>query len=128
MFTKITHITVFVTNQDDALAFYQKLGFKMHTDASFGDIRWLTLCLPEQPDVEIALIKAEDEQELALVGKQSASKPLLSLETDNCRQDYERLLQAGVTFLEAPTERPWGIAAVMQDIYGNIIYMCQHSA
>lgn len=126
MLTKITHITLFVENQDAALAFYQKLGFIVHTDADFGPMRWLTLCLPEQKDLELVLMKAETEAEKALVGKQAAAKPLLSFESTDCFKDYERLKNLGVLFVEEPKSQPWGIGAVLQDVDGNLIYMCQH--
>jgi len=125
MFTKITHITLFVHDQDKALDFYKKLGFAVHTDAQFGEMRWLTLHLPEQKDVELALIKAETEQEKVLVGKQGASKPLLSFESNNCNHDYETLKNNGIKFIEAPTEQPWGISMAFEDVYGNMIYICQ---
>src|SRR5438105_2350383 len=125
MITKITHLSIFVTNQDEALQFYKKLGFSLHTDEQFGDLRWLTLCLPQQSDVEIALILAATPEEKALVGKQAASKPLFSVETDDCKRDYEILKAHGVTFLEAPAEQPWGISTALKDLYGNTIYMCQ---
>lgn len=125
MFTKITHITVFVVDQEKALAFYTKLGFSVHTDAQFGPMRWLTLCLPEQKDVELALLEAETEAEKALVGKQADQKPFITLETDNCQADYERLSNDGVTFLAKPTEEPWGTSAALKDPYGNLIYICQ---
>ena len=125
MFTKITHITLFVSNQDDALNFYKKLGFVIHTDANFGEMRWLTICLPSQKDMEVALIKAENETEKALVGKQAGDKPLLSLESDDCQKDYEVLSLVGIKFLEKPAQQPWGISTTLQDLYGNMIYICQ---
>lgn len=125
MFTKITHITLFVTNQDDALNFYKKLGFEVHTDANFGEMRWLTICLPSQKDMEIALIKAENDAEKTLVGKQAGNKPLLSLESNDCQKDYEMLSNTGIKFLEKPAEQPWGISTALQDLYGNMIYICQ---
>jgi len=58
MITKMNHVSVFVLNQDSAYEFYvNKLGFKVHTDAPMGrDMRWLTVCPPEQPDLEITLL------------------------------------------------------------------------
>jgi len=125
MLTKITHITVFVTNQDEALAFYKKLGFTVHTDAQFGTMRWLTLHLPEQKDVELILMLAESEAEKALVGKQGADKPVISFETTDCYKDYEQLKIAGVLFTEEPAQQPWGIAVGFKDLYGNVLYMAQ---
>lgn len=125
MIAKITHITMFVTNQDDALAFYKKLGFTVHTDAQFGPMRWLTLHLPSQKDMELVLMLAESPEEKALVGKQAALKPLISFETTDCQADYEKLKAAGVEFPEAPAEQPWGISVGFMDLYGNALYMCQ---
>jgi catechol 2,3-dioxygenase-like lactoylglutathione lyase family enzyme len=52
MIRKMSHATIFVNNQDEALEFYRdKLGFKVHTDAMVGaDFRWLTICTDDQPD------------------------------------------------------------------------------
>jgi catechol 2,3-dioxygenase-like lactoylglutathione lyase family enzyme len=37
---KLTHTTVWVLDQEEALEFYtQKLGFQLHTDARVGDFR-----------------------------------------------------------------------------------------
>src|ERR1700755_2173141 len=58
MISKVTHLCIFVLDQDSAYDFYvNKLGFKVHTDASMGPgMRWLTVCLPEQRDLEITLM------------------------------------------------------------------------
>lgn len=125
MFTAISHITLFVKDQDKSLEFYRKLGFEVHTDAPFGPMRWLTLCLPQQKNLELVLMRAETEQEKALVGKQGGDKPLFSLATDDCRKDYERLTASGVTFTQAPREESWGISAAFEDVDGNNMYMCQ---
>lgn len=127
MIIKVTHLTLFVADQDKALSFYQKIGFIVHTDALFGDMRWLTLCLPGQKDFELPLLLATTPEEKALVGKQAASKPLFTLETDDCRRDYERLKQEGVEFFAQPVDEPWGISAAFKDVDGNYIYMCQPS-
>gem|GEM_PF-1973081 len=44
MITKLTHVCVYVLNQQSAYDFYvNKLGFKVHTDAPMGPgNRWLT--------------------------------------------------------------------------------------
>ena len=62
MITKMNHVSVFVLNQDSAYEFYvNKLGFKVHTDAPMGPgMRWLTVCPPEQPDLEISLMPIEE--------------------------------------------------------------------
>ena len=129
MLTKITHLTLFVSNQDEALRFYtEKLGFKVHTDHMLGSFRWLTLNLPGQKDVELVLMLGETPEEKALVGKQGGSKPFLSLETDNLKKDYDELTKRGVHFVDTPKEEPWGMSATLKDLYGNMLYLCQPPA
>ena len=59
MIRKMSHATIFVNNQDEALDFYRdKLGFQVHTDAMVGlDFRWLTMNTRDQPDFEIVLME-----------------------------------------------------------------------
>ncbi len=125
MFTKITHITLFVHDQDAALDFYKKLGFSVHTDATFGSMRWLTLNLPGHKDMELVLMKAETDTEKALVGKQAADKPFISFESNDAHKDYERLKALNIQGLEKPEAQPWGISFGFKDLYGNAIYVCQ---
>jgi predicted enzyme related to lactoylglutathione lyase len=125
MITSISHISLFVLNQDDALNFYNKLGFKVHTDEMFGEMRWLTLYLPHQKDLELVLMSAQTAEEKALVGKQGASKPFFNLITNDCNADYQALKKLGVAFLGEPEQQPWGWAVALQDLYGNALYLCQ---
>jgi catechol 2,3-dioxygenase-like lactoylglutathione lyase family enzyme len=59
MIQKLSHVTLFVRNQDEAKDFYvNKLGFKVHTDHTMDNgFRWLTVVAPLQPDLEIVLIE-----------------------------------------------------------------------
>jgi len=125
MFTKITHSTLFVNDQNAALDFYTKLGFSVHTDALFGSMRWLTLSLPGCNDLELVLMPAESEQEKALVGKQAADKPFISLESNDAYKDYEKLKELGIQGLEKPEAQPWGVSFGFKDLYGNALYVCQ---
>ncbi len=127
MITKMTHVTLFVRNQDEALNFYTvTLGLKVHTDAMFGsDLRWLTVCPENQPTMEIALIQASTPVEQALVGKQGATRPFLTFETDDCQATYAALSSRGVKFATPPEKHPWGIAVLFEDLYGNRLYLCQ---
>jgi catechol 2,3-dioxygenase-like lactoylglutathione lyase family enzyme len=62
MITKLNHVSIFVLNQDSAYDFYvNTLGFTVHTDVTMGPgMRWLTVCAPDQRDVEITLMAIED--------------------------------------------------------------------
>lgn len=123
---KVTHLTVYVNDQDEALDFYRdKLGFTVHTDANFEGMRWLTVALPSQQDFEVILMQATKPESQALVGKQSPESPLLTVATDNCQATVDELKAKGVTVVQEVKQEPWGISAMAVDLYGNGIYMVQ---
>src|SRR5690606_10145023 len=52
----IANTFVFTNDTEASLGFYRDvLGFKVHTDVSNGDFRWVTLTTPTQPDIEIVI-------------------------------------------------------------------------
>ena len=61
MIQRLSVVTIWVLNQDEAYDFYvNKLGFKVNTDAKMDNgFRWLTVNPPGQPDLEIALMPTE---------------------------------------------------------------------
>lgn len=127
MLKKITHLTLFVHNQDEALAFYtNKLGFKLHTDM-VGDTgtRWLTIHLPDQSDFELILMPALNEFETSLVGQQGNTMPLACFSTNNCQDTYEKLTAKGVEFTQKPTKQPWGVNALFKDLYGTLFNLVE---
>jgi catechol 2,3-dioxygenase-like lactoylglutathione lyase family enzyme len=51
---------IYVRDQDEAVDFYVgKLGFQIHTDASNGGYRWLTVNHPDQPSFQLGLFKPQ---------------------------------------------------------------------
>jgi catechol 2,3-dioxygenase-like lactoylglutathione lyase family enzyme len=135
MIKRISHVTVYVLDQDSAKAFYtEKLGFTLTGDADMGDgIRWLTATPPGQPDVEFILADcrmghdAETAEQLrALVAKGALGPGVLA--TEDCQKTYEELSGRGVTFVQPPTERFYGIEALLRDDSGNWFSLSQRSA
>ncbi len=123
---KLTVFKVFVSDQDEALAFYvEKLGFEVAEDKRLGDYRWLCVKAPGDRDVSLNLETARTADEKALVGRQAAAQPLFSLGTDDCLGDYQELKQRGATFDGEPKVMPYGTGVMMQDLYGNRIYLNQ---
>ena len=59
MITKMSHVLIWVRDQQEALEFYRdKLGFEVDTDAKIGDdYRWLTMRIKDQPGFEIILME-----------------------------------------------------------------------
>lgn len=126
MISKITHVTLYVNNQDEALKFYtDKLGMKVHTDTPMDTMRWLTLSPAKQADFELVLMQAAMPEAQALVGKQSPQAPLFCIESDNCLRDVQELTSKGVKIVQECKQEPWGTSAMFLDLYGNMIYMVQ---
>lgn len=136
MIQRMSHATIFVNDQNEALEFYRdKLGLKVHTDAMVGpDFRWLTMCTNDQPDFEIILMEPKpgmlmDEQTSQQL-RAIMSKGVLGagvFNTDDCRATYEELKAKGVRFISEPAERHYGIEAVFQDNSGNWFSLTQPS-
>jgi catechol 2,3-dioxygenase-like lactoylglutathione lyase family enzyme len=123
---RISLLTVLVKDQDSAIDFYtRKLGFVVPEDLPFGPNRWVTLRLPDDQTLSIALNLAETEVDLAQVGKQAGSQPLLAIEVDDCLREYGRMKDAGVKFHGEPQVQPYGTGVTLEDLYGNKIYMNQ---
>ncbi|HZE68660.1 MAG TPA: VOC family protein [Pyrinomonadaceae bacterium] len=132
----MSHATVFVGNQDEALQFYRdKLGFEIRTDAKVSDdFRWLTVSPRDQPDFEIILMEPKpgmlmDEATAAQL-RSIMEKGVLgagAFDTDDCQATYEELKSRGVEFLSKPAQRPYGIEAVFKDNTGNWFSLTQHT-
>lgn len=128
MIQKMSHATIFVNNQAEALEFYRDtLGFKVHTDAMVGDdFRFLTICAPDQPDFEIILMEPKAgmlmDEETATQLRSIMAKGVLgagAFHTNDCRATFAELKAKGVQFVSEPAERPYGIEAVFRDNSGN---------
>jgi predicted enzyme related to lactoylglutathione lyase len=119
MLDKLSVVTILVRDQDEALKYYtETLGLEKLDDMAFGEgNRWLTVTGRNQRDLQIFLCKADSfgMDLMAQVGK----APAWAFGTDNCQETYETLSARGVKFSSPPTEQPWGIQAVFEDLYGN---------
>src|ERR1700720_4040139 len=106
---KLSHFCLFVGDQDEALAFYtEKLGFEKRFDIPFGNMRWLTVGCPDQPDLELVLIDADVRPDIADDVRDLMARGGMNgviWQTTDCRADYERLSAAGVEFTGEPEER-----------------------
>jgi catechol 2,3-dioxygenase-like lactoylglutathione lyase family enzyme len=134
LITDLTHTTIWVLDQDEALKFYtEKLGFEVNTDATMDDFRWVTVNPPGRPEHELILAVPSppmmDEESAAQVKALVAKGALgaAAFETDDCRATYEELSARGVTFLSEPAERFYGIEATFRDNSGNWFSMTQRT-
>jgi catechol 2,3-dioxygenase-like lactoylglutathione lyase family enzyme len=133
MYTGITTSSLFVLDQDEALAFYvDKLGFEVGVDQDLGFMRWLTVRVPGDPSREILLERpgppAMDDTTAAQVRElvaKGATAGWFMLTTDDVHATYAALEARGVELTEKPTERPYGVDFGVRDPFGNAIRIGQ---
>ncbi|HEY7707271.1 MAG TPA: VOC family protein [Gaiellaceae bacterium] len=138
MIKQLSHVGVWVHDQDEALAFYtEKLGLELREDVTvpeMGNFRWLSVGVPGQ-DVAITLLEVPgppvfDEQTAAklkeMVAKGAAGSGLF-FQADDIQSTYEDMRNRGVEFSQEPTEQPYGIDAGFRDPSGNNMRMAQAS-
>jgi catechol 2,3-dioxygenase-like lactoylglutathione lyase family enzyme len=117
---------IYVRDQDEALDFYVgKLGFEVHTDASNGGYRWLTVYHPDQPEVQLGLFRPQPptvDRDTARTIDEVVAKgamPPLVLVVENCRAAHRRFSEAGVEFTQEPVDRFGSVDASFRDPSGN---------
>jgi catechol 2,3-dioxygenase-like lactoylglutathione lyase family enzyme len=132
MITNVSLMTLYVTDQDAARDFYvDTLGFEAKTDVSMGEgFRWVTVSHPNQPELEITLMLPGPplDEEMAEVVKRALAKGQMGgfgLRVDDCRKTFEELSAKGVEFPQPPSERPYGVEAVMRDNSGNWLVLVE---
>ncbi len=134
MITKMTHVCVYVLNQKRAYDFYiNKLGFKVVIDAPMGDDgRWLTVCAPDQPDLEITLYPVSAgsmfTKETAQAMTELIKKGTFGCGVFTCKDifaTYEELKAKDVEFTKLPKKEFYGIEAIFKDDSGNWFSLAQ---
>ena len=137
MLKQLTHVQAWVTDQDEALAFYtEKLGMELREDVTLpemGNFRWLSVGIPGQ-DVAITLMaipgppvfeEATRDQIRSLLAKGASGGLFFS--TEDAQATYEELKSRGVEFTQEPTEQPYGVDAGFRDSSGNHFRVAQQS-
>ena len=126
MISKLSHVSIYVLSQESARDFYvNKLGFKVHTDAPMGeDNRWLTVCPPDQPTLEITLMEVKAgmmfNEESAEQLRTLIKKGTFGFGVFECKDiyaTYEELKAKGVEFSKAPSKEFYGVEALSWKLY-----------
>jgi catechol 2,3-dioxygenase-like lactoylglutathione lyase family enzyme len=114
-------VTVVVREYDEAIAWYRdRLGFALLADEPRGGEdgkRWVVM--GGAGGAALLLARAANDAQRARIGDQTGGRVFLFLHTDDFRSDHERMQAAGIPFVEAPREEPYGTVAVFTDLYGN---------
>ena len=121
---KIVVTSVFVDDQDKALAFYTNvLGFVKKTEVPIGAARWLTVVSPEAPDGPELLLEPDRHR---AVGPYKAALvedgiPAASFAVADVPAEYRRLRALGVRFTQEPVAAGPVTTAVLDDTCGNLV-------
>jgi len=122
MIQSIVHVALVVRDYDEAIAFFtQKLNFVLVQDEyqPAQDKRWVVVAPPGSSGTTLLLARASTPGQDPFVGNQAGGRVFLFLSTDDFWRDYNEMVGRGVRFVRPPSEQPYGMVAVFEDLYGN---------
>jgi catechol 2,3-dioxygenase-like lactoylglutathione lyase family enzyme len=123
---------------EDSLAFYRDiLGFEARLDVGNGNMRWITIGPPNQPDTSIVLYPpaatpglTDEERRLIAEMMARGTYGLMVPATKDLDGTFERL-QAGLEdgraeVVQEPTDQPYGVRdCALRDPAGNMVRIQQ---
>ncbi|MFG3260495.1 VOC family protein [Streptomyces sp. NPDC048172] len=126
MIKALALVTIWSTDQARTVAFCtEKLGFEIRTDIDMGGTRWVTVGVPGQDELQMAIMRTDGpgmDPDSADALTTLVTKGVLgagALHTDDCHGDYKQLRDKGVEFVQEPQDRPYGIEAIFRDDNGS---------
>lgn len=126
MITKVGTVSLFVTDQDAAKAFYtEKLGFEVHLDMPLGpDSRWLSVA-PPGGETEVILYKPDENWEhyRGVIGKSQA----ITFAVDSIDQTIADLQAKGVRVPMGIMDEAWGRHAFILDHEDNMLLLVEET-
>jgi catechol 2,3-dioxygenase-like lactoylglutathione lyase family enzyme len=125
---KIIVTSIFVDDQDKALAFYTKrLGFIKKAEIPLGAMKWLTVVSPSNPEGPELVLEPDSHPAVGPFKKALMKDgiPVTSFGVEDVHAEYERLRAAGVVFTQPPTNMGPVTTAVLDDTCGNLIQLAQ---
>jgi predicted enzyme related to lactoylglutathione lyase len=123
---KIGMTSIYVHDPVAAFQFYTDvLGFKKKI---FMPEALLAIVISSEQPEGTSLLLEPNHHPIAKTyqeGLYSNGIPAIVFTTSNVQDEYERLKVAGVKFLSAPMKTDYGIEALFEDGFGNIIQLYQ---
>ncbi|AXE25192.1 VOC family protein [Streptomyces globosus] len=123
-----------VDDHDKAVPFYRDvLGLEVRGDVGYGDMRWVTVESPAQPDVAIVLEPPLADPNASPADRQAVAdlmaKGLLRgviFATQDCDAAFERIRAAGGAVVQEPTDQHYGVRdCAFRDPAGNVLRFTQ---
>jgi len=118
---QIALVTYLVREYAEPTMWFQNaLGFRVFEDTDMGgDKRWVVVGPDTSSGARFLLAKASSHVQSAFIDKAARGRVAFFLHTDDFHGEHESMLKAGLKFLEAPRQEPYGTVAVFEDLYGN---------
>ncbi|GIF37932.1 VOC family protein [Actinoplanes xinjiangensis] len=121
-------------DHDKSLAFYRDgLGFEVRNDVGYGDMRWITVGPPGQPQTSIVLqppaadpgiTDAERRTIAELMAKGSYAGIVLG--ATDLAATFDRLQATGAEVVQEPADQPYGVRdCAFRDPAGNMVRINQ---
>ena len=129
MSQSLVHVALVVHDYDEAIDFYtNKLDFDLVEDTFIPEQhkRWVLVAPPGEGGSAVLLAKADGSEQRAFVGNQTGRRVFLFLSTNDFWRDYRQYVERGIHFVREPEEHDYGIAAVFEDLYGNLWDLVEH--
>lgn len=115
---------------EEALAFYRDaLGFEVRLDVGGGNMRWITVGPPNQPDTNVVLYPpdatpglTDDERRLIREMMAKGTYGQINLATKDLDATFEKLQAGDVEIVQEPTDQPYGVRdCALRDPAGNMV-------
>jgi len=113
MIRGVKFVSISVTDQDRALAFYtEKLGFRLLTDQPYdAEQRWIELGIPGA-DTRVVLFRFGE-------ALKPGGNTNITFWSDDVEGTARELKARGVEFVMEPERQEWGTAAIFKDLDDN---------
>lgn len=117
---RISLTTLVVTDYDEAVRFYvDALGMDLVEDTDRGGGKRWVVVRPPGAESGLLLARAVDDEQAAVVGRQTGGRVAFFLEVDDFEDAWTRMTAAGVEFVEPPRHESYATVAVFRDVAGN---------
>lgn len=113
-----------------ALGFYRDaLGFEVRLDVGYGDMRWITVGPPGQPNTSIVLAPpaadpgiTDEERRVVTEMMAKGTFAAVLLATPDLDSTFEKLQATGADVVQEPVDQPYGVRdCAFRDPAGNMV-------
>jgi predicted enzyme related to lactoylglutathione lyase len=124
MLTDVTHVTVLVEDADEALDWYTgPMLMETRADETMDQGgRWVTVA-PPGGETELVLQEPDPSvhgaDRAAAMADRVGEATMTVLGTDDCEATVSEMDDRGVEVVTGPEPVPWGVHAIVLDLYGN---------